>query len=140
MAFVEGCQNDIFVSYAHVDDDPLPGASSGWVSTFVGCLKTRLAQRLGRSDAFSLWMDHELRGSQSITRQLIERARNSATLVVVLSPGYAASSWCRRERETFLDLVQERRRPVFVVERDRVDEAERPAALGDFKGFTFWIQ
>jgi hypothetical protein len=141
MAFVQGCQNDIFVSYAHVDDQPLPGTNSGWVSTFVGCLRTRLAQRLGRSDAFSLWMDHELLGSQSITRQLIDRARNSATLIVVLSPGYAASGWCKRERETFLDLVQEQSaRPIFVVERDRVDEAERPAALTDFKGFTFWIQ
>ena len=26
---------DIFVSYAHVDDDPLPGIQTGWVSTFV---------------------------------------------------------------------------------------------------------
>ncbi|MGH8544568.1 MAG: toll/interleukin-1 receptor domain-containing protein [Gammaproteobacteria bacterium] len=141
MAFVQDFQNDIFVSYAHVDDDPLPGADRGWVSTFVGCLRIYLAQKLGRSDAFSLWMDHELLGSQPITRQLIDRIQNSATLIVVLSPGYAASSWCKRERETFLEFFREQssRRRFFVVERDMVEDAERPAEFRDFRGFRFWI-
>ena len=30
MAYVPGYKNDIFVSYAHVDDIPLAGIAKGW--------------------------------------------------------------------------------------------------------------
>jgi hypothetical protein len=33
MAYVPGYENDIFVSYAHVDNIPLSGISKGWVET-----------------------------------------------------------------------------------------------------------
>ena len=36
MAFVPGYNNDIFVSYAHVDNEPLPGVEEGWVSILIG--------------------------------------------------------------------------------------------------------
>ena len=141
MAFVPQFQNDIFVSYAHVDDDPLPGAGKGWVTTFVSGLKIRIAQRIGRGDSFSLWMDHELLGSQSITQQIVDRVRSSATLIVVLSPGYVASSWCRRERETFFDFLRlQSNRRIFIVERDFVENSERPPDFNDFKGFRFWVR
>jgi len=39
-AFVPPFEHDVFVSYAHVDDDPAPGADDGWVSTLVGGLET----------------------------------------------------------------------------------------------------
>ena len=55
----------------------------------------------------------------------------SLTLVVMLillSPGYLRSSWCRREMELFLGEESKRRAGttarVFVVEIDRVDEPE----------------
>lgn len=53
--------NDIFVSYAHVDDEPLPGVEQGWVRTFVAAFRTYLAQELGRRESVRLWMDYELR-------------------------------------------------------------------------------
>ena len=40
---------DIFISYAHVDDDPLPGIEKGWVSTFVDALRIDLAREFGRT-------------------------------------------------------------------------------------------
>jgi TIR domain len=131
---------DIFVSYAHVDDLPLPGAAQGWVTTFTTCLKTKLAQKLGRNDAYALWMDHELRGGQPITPHILEKVRRSAMLFVVLSPGYIASSWCRRELDTFHGLIAEgQARHVFVVELDPVEKAELPPALADLKRSRFWI-
>ena len=39
---------------------PEPVTQEGWVTTLVRGLKRRLAQKLGRNDAFTLWMDHEL--------------------------------------------------------------------------------
>lgn len=90
MAFVPHHKHDVFVSYAHVDDQPLPGAEDGWVTTLVKGLKTRLAQRLGRSDAYSPWIDHELSGHVRITPQTLDTLRETAMLLVILSPGYVA--------------------------------------------------
>ena len=85
----DGYDYDIFVSYAHVDDQPMPGAAQGWVTTFANCIKTKLAQKLGRNDAYALWMDYELRGGQPITPHILDKLQRSATLFVVLSPGYS---------------------------------------------------
>jgi len=132
--------HDIFVSYAHVDDEPLPGGAQGWVTTFTTCVKTKLAQKIGRNDAYSLWMDYELRGGQPITPHILGRVQRSAMLLVVLSPGYIASDWCRRELETFAGLISEDQgRRMFVVELDRLDEAERPHHLADLKRSRFWV-
>jgi hypothetical protein len=32
-------QHDLFVSYAHVDNEPLPGAEMGWVTNLIHGLK-----------------------------------------------------------------------------------------------------
>ena len=126
MAFVPKYQYDIFVSYAHVDDMPDVGADHGWVTTLISSLRTRLAQRLGRSDAFSLWMDPELANHGSLTPQILDALHGSATILIILSPGYLASWWCLREKDSFLDTLQggsDSR--IFLVERDIIDDAER---------------
>jgi hypothetical protein len=136
MAFVPGYEHDIFVSYAHVDDQPDPGADEGWVTTLVKGLRSRLAQILGRSEAFSLWMDPQLAGNTPITPSILDTLQQTATLVVILSPAYLASEWCLRERNRFLLMIGERVRResrVFVVERDQVVQGERPA---EFRGTT----
>lgn len=140
MAYLSQFDSDIFVSYAHVDDEPVAGADDGWVTNFVRCVKAQLARKLGRSDACTLWMDHDLRNFEPITAQIMERVRRSAILVILLSPGYLASAWCRREREAFLGIVRERgARNVFVVEIDCVDDLGRPPELSDLNPVRFWI-
>jgi hypothetical protein len=135
----EAYDYDIFISYAHVDDLPLPGAAQGWVTTFSTCIKMKLAQKLGRNDAYALWMDQKLPGGQPITPHILEKVRRSAMLFVVLSPGYIASDWCRRELETFHGLIAEGQvRRLFIVELDPVDKAEIPSELADLKRSRFW--
>ncbi len=137
LIFIPGYKHDIFVSYAHVDDLPL-GTEIGWVTNLVGCLKTRLAQMLGRSDAYSLWMDNEeLRKHKKTTPQIIEALRETATIIIVLSPGYLASDWCKREKENFLEFVKERGGSrVFIIEREKVDN--HPGEFNDLGVFRFW--
>jgi hypothetical protein len=55
--YVPNYQHDVFVSYAPVDDEPLIGAETGWITTLLNGLKVSLNQKLGRRDAFSLWQD-----------------------------------------------------------------------------------
>jgi hypothetical protein len=143
MAYVTNYKNDIFVSYAHVDDEPLPGADEGWVTTLMKGIKTRLAQRLGRSDAYALWMDHDLARHVKITDQIMDTIQQTALLVVVLSPGYVASEWCQREKETFLNLIKERVRSgsrVFIIERDMIEDTYRPPEFDELKGYRFWVK
>jgi len=56
--YVPNYQHDIFVSYAHVDNEPFAGAEKGWVTTLISNLKNELGRQLGRADAYSLWMDY----------------------------------------------------------------------------------
>jgi hypothetical protein len=139
LPYLDQFDYDIFVSYAHVDDEPVAGADHGWVTHLVRCLKAQLARKLGRSDAYTLWMDHDLRNSAPLTQQILDRVRRSAMLVILLSPGYVASTWCRQEREAFFRIIRERGAPnVFVVELDCVDNIERPPELCDLNPIRFW--
>lgn len=139
MAYLTQFEDDIFVSYAHVDDETIAEPGNGWVTHLTKCLRTELARKLGRSDAYSMWVDHDLLHSHPLTPQILDRVRRSAILVVMLSPGYVASNWCRQEREAFWEVARERgHQNVFVVEIDPIDDGDRPKELADFSPFRFW--
>ena len=141
-AFVTGYRYDIFVSYAHVDDEPLSGAPRGWVSTLVRNLEVQLATKLGRKYA-PPWMDHQLAGNAPLTPEIVAALRETATLLVFVSPGYLVSDWCKREREAFLQLIRQRLDSgsrVFVVEIDRVDRNDLPDEFRELPGYRFWVE
>ena len=141
MAYVPGYENDIFVSYAHVDNIPLGGISKGWVETFIDNLATKLAQKIGRTDRFKLWDDRLLARNAPLTPEILEALKGSATLVLVLSPGYLKSPWCQREKNAFYDLLRSKPRrshSVFVLHRDRVELECCPEEIRDLLGFRFW--
>jgi hypothetical protein len=136
--YLSNYQHDIFVSYAHVDNQPFAGADKGWVTTLIKDLKNFLGKKLGRSDAYSLWLDNELRGNTAATPDTLKQLENAATLIVILSPGYLESKWCNLELNTFLAKVGKDSGRVFVVEHDVVEE--RHAELSDLRGYRFWVR
>ena len=143
MAYVPGAEYDIFVSYAHADDVAPPGAQEGWVTTLVEGLKVCLGQKLGRQDAYSLWMDHELSRHESFSDEIVDSLRNTATCLVILSPAYLASEWCDRERETFIEAFRERQAGgarFFVVEREKLEIEARPEVFQQLLGYRFWVE
>ena len=89
--YVPHYKHDIFVSYAHVDNEPIAGMDTRWVTNLITGLKPLLGQKLGRADASSLWRDYELRGDEPITPHLLEQVQDAAILLLILSPGYLAS-------------------------------------------------
>lgn len=133
--YVSNYQHDIFVSYAQADNESLLPGESGWVSHLISGLKILLGKKLGHQEAFSLWMDHELRGNAVVTPQIYEQLTNSATFLIILSPAYLASQWCRLELNTFLAEQGKESGRLFIVEHDRV---ERPPPLTDLLGYKFW--
>ncbi|HAI82148.1 MAG TPA: toll/interleukin-1 receptor domain-containing protein, partial [Chitinophagaceae bacterium] len=54
-------EKDIFISYAHIDDESLVASQKGWITEFHRSLEIRLAQLLGRRPV--IWRDPSLQGN-----------------------------------------------------------------------------
>jgi hypothetical protein len=127
----------VFVSYAQVNNDPLPNEKEGRVSTLVRFLSNHLTQKLGK-EGFELKFDLALEAGFVLEPGLEELVRGSAILLVVHSEGYKRSDWCSRKELTwFLDeeVVTRKADParsrIVIVE---LDPSERPAVLKDILG------
>ena len=147
MMFVPGYDHDVFVSYAHVDDEPWleppSGAEKppGWVATLVRHLRIALARKIGRPDAFNVWFDQlNLRGNHQVTDEIATRLKSSATFFAILSPGYSASIWCQQEARLFTrHFADNLRNRVFIVEMSPLDDdAQPPPELSGRRNYRFW--
>ena len=139
---VSGHENDIFVSYARVDNTPIRDIDLGWVSHIVATLDIILSQTLGRPDLFALWMDTRRDSpTASLTSDILDHVRQSATLLVILSPGYLASEWCMEELSCFVDTInatpQGSLRRIFVIEKTSF-RVERPEVLQHNIVYPLW--
>jgi hypothetical protein len=136
-------ENDIFISYAHIDDQPLVEGQKGWVSSFHRALEIRLAQLLGRPP--SLWRDPKLQGNDIFSDRLVQRLPNVALLVCVLSPRYVRSDWCMRELSEFVKAtaasgglrIGDKAR-VFKVAKTPVPLGQQPADFQGLLGYDFY--
>ncbi|MBI2807417.1 MAG: toll/interleukin-1 receptor domain-containing protein [Planctomycetes bacterium] len=105
MAFVNGFDCDVFVSYATANNQEIAPGKPGWVTSFRDVLKKLLDEGLDRRNASEVWMDYKLRGNEPFDEQLRETVSKSAVLLIVLSDAYLASPWCRKELEIFLETT-----------------------------------
>ena len=93
-------ENDVFISYAHIDDMALIEGQKGWISGFHRALEIRLGQLLGRPPR--IWRDPKLQGNDVFADRLVDRLPGVAILVSVVSPRYLKSDWCLRELREFI--------------------------------------
>src|SRR5947209_16996190 len=104
MSDIQSGKPNIFVSYARVDDDPMPGEPEGRVTTLVRVLTNHLGRKLGRADAFDVTFDRKFGAGLMLNEAIRGMVTGSAVLLVMLSPGYVKSEWCaERELKWFLD-------------------------------------
>ncbi|HEX8999185.1 MAG TPA: TIR domain-containing protein [Blastocatellia bacterium] len=99
MGFVPGYENDVFISYAHADNEPLVAGKPGWVDFFEDLLRKRVKVRLRGEIQF--FRDQQLRLYGQFSDQLAERLARSAVFVCIPSPNYVESDWCLWELENF---------------------------------------
>jgi hypothetical protein len=140
MAYSNAFDHDVFISYAHVDDQVLPGATDGWVTTLGNALQVLLAQKLGRAEVLTIWRDLSLSGNAPLSPEILSAVQRSATLIVVLSEGYLASEWCAAESNGFLEVAGEATRRIFVVEFTPIERSRRPKMFHDLTGYPFWTR
>jgi hypothetical protein len=136
-------ENDIFISYAHIDDQPLVEGQKGWISSFHRALEIRLAQLMGRAP--SLWRDPKLQGNDIFSDRLVQRLPGVALLVCVLSPRYVRSDWCMRELSEFIKAadgtgglrIGDKAR-VFKIVKTPVPLGQQPEEFRGLLGYDFY--
>jgi len=151
MAFVPGFEHDVFISYAHADNDPLVKGDDGYVTKFYENLTQFLTAELGRREYFSIWRDSdELRGNDDFDARINMAFLKSAILVSISSQSYVESAWCRRELISFsghrhtdfeLQVGEQSTYRVFRVERLPVRELHPdipPYFFGSMLGYKFY--
>jgi hypothetical protein len=136
-------ENDIFISYAHIDDQPLVEGQKGWISSFHRALEIRLAQLMGRAP--SLWRDPKLQGNDIFSDRLVQRLPGVALLVCVLSPRYVRSDWCMRELSEFIKATADTgglrigdKARVFKIVKTPVPLGQQPEEFRGLLGYDFY--
>jgi hypothetical protein len=130
---------DLFISFAHADNERPQSAAQGWVTTLVSELEKVLRRKLGGKGA-RIWRDGELAPNMPVTEELLRRVSASRTLLLALSPGYCLSEWCQRELATFAAraATSGQARNLFAIEIEPVGREEWPAALASLTPMRFW--
>jgi len=137
-------EQNLFISYAHIDDAPLNAGEKGWITRFHTTLNAMLSMRLGR-DA-KIWRDEKLQGNDVFSDEIVARFRRSALLISVVTPRYVDSEWCTREAREFCRSAEEtggltvgNKSRVFKVIKTPPDTQETlPAHMKDLLGFEFY--
>jgi hypothetical protein len=130
---------DVFISYAHADDEIPYGAKYGWVTTFVEELKKTLRRMLGGNGA-RIWMDYQLAANDRVTETLLNTVCRSRTLVLFMSRGYSRSEWCQKELGNFLDVNQahKHKESVFIVALNPTERENWHPRLRELTPIQLW--
>lgn len=141
--------NDIFISYAHLDDESLDEDQKGWISKFHRVLQVKLSQLLGESP--TIWRDQKLSGSDIYDDKIVNEFKNAQVMISILSPRYVKSEWCNRELHEFYKAAEDgsgvrigdKSRIIKVVKTpfDAEDAVEHlPTIFETILGFEFFEQ
>jgi len=99
-----GFDKHLFISYAHIDNQPLTPEQQGWISRFHKSLEAMLSMRLG--SPAKIWRDEKLCGNDVFAEEIIEQFPHTALLVSVLTPRYLNAAWCAKEVQAFCHSAQ----------------------------------
>ena len=95
--------NDLFISYAHLDDQSLEEDQKGWISKFHRVLEVKISQLMGEQP--TIWRDLKLGGNDVFDEKIVHEFKQARVMISVLSPRYVKSEWCRKELNEYYDSV-----------------------------------
>jgi hypothetical protein len=136
-------EGDAFISYAHLDNVELVEGRKGWVANLHRALEVRVGQLLGKSP--HIWRDPKLGGNDLFAETLIQKLKQVALLVTVVSPRYLKSEWTIRELNEFWHAAEEQggihvsnKARVFKVLKTPVPLDRTPLELRGLLGYEFF--
>jgi hypothetical protein len=130
-------EHDVFVSYSH--GDPRAGTLKEWTLELVRKLIGHILDTDLEFGDLVIWWDKDLDPTAQLTPELKAKVKSSGILLIVMSPHYLASPWCKDELTCFSEQIQDRLQDperVFIIRAVRTDESKWPAFLRDERGFT----
>jgi|SRR5882724_5259561 len=132
--------NDIFISYAHIDNQPL-GDTKGWVDQLFEHLTVRLSQVLGAEPG--IWWDKRLQGDQYFAGEIGDQVGATLLLTPVVTPRYVNSNWCRGELKEFFQRANRNAETrnqsrVFKIVKTPVADQQLPEELRGLLGYLFY--
>ena len=138
-------ENDLLISYAHLDDQALVEGQPGWVSWLHHVLGIRVAQFLGEEP--KIWRDPKLQGNDYFSDTILqEQLPKVAALLAVLSPRYVQSDWCLREVKEFCRVSAQSggvrigdKARIFKVVKTPVPLERHPDELQPLLGYEFFV-
>lgn len=143
MAYVPDFKNDVFISYAHIDNQTLTEEQRGWIDEFHHALELRLQELLG--DKPKIWRDLKLQGNDIFSETLAEQYSNAAVLVSVMTPRYVNSKWCLKELQEFIKNAEQNKgfvvgdkARVFKVLKTLVPRDKQPDEVRGMLGYEFY--
>lgn len=135
---------DIFISYAHIDDESLIETQKGWIAEFHRALEIRLAQLLGRRPV--IWRDPALQGNHIFDQQIVDQFSQVAVMISILTPRYIKSEWCIREVNEFYESCQKNigfsinnQARIFKVIKTPVKVDMHPEKVRNILGYEFFM-
>lgn len=131
----------IFISYAHLDNQPLTPEEEGWVTRFHESLQSILTIRMGHKA--QIWRDKKLSGNDAFADEIVAQFPKTEILVSVLSKCYLESEWCKREVEEFCKRcgglrVGNKYRIIKVVKLPVEGSRKLPPPLNEMLGYDFF--
>ena len=138
-------EKQVFISYAHIDNQPLSENQQGWITRFHTSLSAMLGMRLGRKA--EIWRDIKLSGNDIFADEILQQFPKTALLISVLTPRYVESEWCTREVKEFCKtaettggmLVDNKSRVIKVVKIPVANEGPLPDVMKLALGYPFYI-
>ncbi|MCP4658894.1 MAG: hypothetical protein GY856_26075, partial [bacterium] len=136
-------ENDIFISYAHIDNETLSEEQKGWISAFHRALEVRLGQLLGKKP--NIFRDPKLQGNDVFGDRLVEALPKTAALVSIISPRYVRSEWCLRELVKFVEASEQSlglrlgtKSRIFKIVKTPIPFEKHPESVQDLLGYEFF--
>ncbi len=99
---------DIFISYAHPDDQAPPGSEYGIVTRLEKFLNVVMVHKYGTSRKLEIFLDTKMVSGQRWEDELVERARRARVFMPILSPVGIDSAWGQLEWREFLEKCKSR--------------------------------
>jgi len=145
MGMCEFTDPDVFISYAHDDDNTVLDENKGWVSRFHEDFNTLLNEQLGRRPY--TWRDSDITPNEDFEKKIFNRLVRSAVFLPVLSKIFINRPYCLHELREFAKnadrsmatYVDGEKKRIFVVEKLEVDHRLLPPELHGLGGkFKFY--
>lgn len=159
MSYLPQFENDLFISYAQVDNLPLR-AEEGWITQFQRALEVKISQLLGFAPKIwrdpnlpfvkelGIWRDPKPAGKDEFALTTLAALHGAAILVCVLSRGYLRSERCLWELQEYVSShkfddnlpsgERTKNRHIFKIVVSPIAFDEQPPDLKQRLGYEFF--